>query len=151
MIANAVASAVTPSASASGGSSGAPSGSPLSTAKPLIASASVPKPARWAYGPVWPKPLTRASTSRGFTAESSSQPTPQRSSVPGRKFSSTTSERSARRRKMSAPAGFERSSVTSRLFRASALNQSPIPSLLGPCPRAGSTRCGCSILTTSAP
>ena len=63
MIANAVASAATPSASASGGSSGGPSGSPFSAAKPLIASASVPNPARRAYGPVCPKPVTRAITS----------------------------------------------------------------------------------------
>ena len=53
----------------------------------------MPKPGRFADGPVWPNPLTRARTSRGFTAESSSQPSPHRSSVPGRKFSSTTSDR----------------------------------------------------------
>ena len=86
-----MASPATPSARASGGRSGGPSGSPFSAAKPLIASASVPKPGRAAYGPDWPKPVTRASTSRGLAAESSSQPSPHRSSVPGRKFSSTTS------------------------------------------------------------
>ena len=46
-----VASAAMPSASPNGGSVGGPSGSPVSAAKPLIASASEPKPGRRAYGP----------------------------------------------------------------------------------------------------
>ena len=66
MIANAVVSAATPSARPKGGSVGGPSGSPVMAAKPLIASASVPKPGREEYGPNWPKPVTRASTSRGL-------------------------------------------------------------------------------------
>ena len=84
---NAPASAVTSSVSAIGGSSGAPSGSPLIAANPLIASAIVAKPGRPAYGPSWPKPVTRRMTSPGFRSSSSTGSSPSRSSVPGRKFS----------------------------------------------------------------
>ena len=48
MIAYAQARAATESASPNGGSVGGPSGSPVAPAKPLIASASVPKPGRGA-------------------------------------------------------------------------------------------------------
>ncbi len=44
----AVASAAIESARPNGGSVGGASGSPVSAAKPLIASARVPKPGRWA-------------------------------------------------------------------------------------------------------
>ena len=83
MIPNAVVSAAMPSARPNGGSVGGPSGSPVMAAKPLMASASVPKPGREEYGPNWPKPVTRASTSPGFASCSTSGPMPQRSSVPG--------------------------------------------------------------------
>ena len=73
------------------GSVGGPSASPVVWAKPLIASTMVPKPGRSRYGPSWPQPETRANTSRGFSALSTSQPNPQRSKVPGRKFSIKTS------------------------------------------------------------
>ena len=72
MIANAVVSAAMPSASPNGGSVGGPSGSPVICAKPLIASASVPKPGRLAYGPNWPNPVTRARTSPGLSSASTS-------------------------------------------------------------------------------
>ena len=72
MMPNAVVSAATPSASPNGGSVGGPSGSPVIAAKPLIASASVPKPGRFEYGPNWPKPVTRASTMRGLSSLSTS-------------------------------------------------------------------------------
>lgn len=72
MTANAVASDATPSASPNGGRVGGPSGSPVIAANPLIASASVPNPGRVRYGPTCPNPLTRASTSRGLRADSSS-------------------------------------------------------------------------------
>ena len=64
-----------------------------------------------ATGPVCPKPDTDAYTSRGLRAESASQPSPSRSITPGRKFSISTSARSARatstvpvRRRPSGPA-----------------------------------------------
>ncbi len=66
MTANAVVRAVIPSARPNGGSVGGPSGSPVMAANPLIASASVPNPGRFAYGPVWPKPVTRATTRPGL-------------------------------------------------------------------------------------
>ena len=147
----AVASAVTESASPNGGSVGGPSGSPVAAANPLIASARVPKPGRRAYGPTWPNPVMRAITSRGLTACSSSGPSPQRSRVPGRKFSTSTSASASIRRRTAAPASCDRSRVTVRLLRPSTFHHSPTPSLSGPCPRAGSGRRGCSTFTTSAP
>ncbi len=149
--ANAVASPATPSASASGGSSGGPPGSPFSSANPLIASASVPKPGREAYGPVCPNPVTRATTSRSLSSISDAGSSPQRSSVPGRKFSISTSASAVSRRTIAAPSGRERSTATSRLLRESVFHQSPTPSFAGPWPRAGSGRRGCSSLITSAP
>ena len=118
MIPNAVVSAATPSARPKGGSVGGPSGSPVMAAKPLMASASVPKPGREEYGPNWPKPVTRASTSPGLASCSTSGPMPQRSSVPGRKFSITTSASAARVRKTSCPSGDERLSVIGLLVAA---------------------------------
>jgi hypothetical protein len=55
---------------------GSRSSKPLREAKPDMASTSVPKPGRFAYGPVWPKPETRTTTSRGFRSSSASGPTP---------------------------------------------------------------------------
>ena len=72
MIAKAVASEAIPSANPKGGSVGGPSGSPVEAAKPLIASARVPKPGRRRYGPICPKPVTLASTSPGLPADSAS-------------------------------------------------------------------------------
>ena len=92
MIANAVASAATPSASPNGGSVGGPSGSPVSAAKPLIASASVPKPGAPRVRPDLAEAgHARDARGRGLRPCSSSGPRPQRSSVPGRKFSISTS------------------------------------------------------------
>ena len=42
-------------------------------ANPLIASANVPKPGRSRYGPDWPNPVTRTTTSRGLISR---MPTP---------------------------------------------------------------------------
>ena len=81
MTANAPASAATSSVSAIGGSNGAPSGSPLIAAKPLIASAIVAKPGRDAYGPSWPKPVTRRITKPRLRACNTSGPRPSRSSA----------------------------------------------------------------------
>ncbi len=65
-MANAAASPVTSSVRAIGGGSGGPSGAPFSAANPDIPSATVAKPGRFAYGPSWPKPVTRVITSRGL-------------------------------------------------------------------------------------
>ena len=54
-----------------------------STAKPDIASTSVPKPGRSRYGPSWPKPVMRTMISFGLRACSTSGPSPISSSVPG--------------------------------------------------------------------
>ena len=68
-MANAAASPVTSSVSAIGGGNGGPSGAPFSAANPDIPSATVAKPGRFAYGPSWPKPVTRVITSRGLRVE----------------------------------------------------------------------------------
>ena len=70
--ANAAASEVTPSARPNAGSVGGPSGSPVNDANPLIASASVPNPARRRIGPTCPNPVIRARISPGFSAERTS-------------------------------------------------------------------------------
>ena len=130
MIANAVASAATPSASASGGSSGGPSGSPFSAAKPLIASASVPKPGAPRVRPGLPEAAdAREHEPRVGGRRARPARAPSARACPGGSSRARTSARSARRRKMSRPSGCERSSVTSRLLRPSVLNQSPTPSL----------------------
>jgi hypothetical protein len=79
------------SANPNGGEVGGVSGQPLIKAKPLPTSATVPKPGRARYGPVCPNPETRVTISRGFSARSSSYPSPHASSRPGRKDSTITS------------------------------------------------------------
>ncbi len=139
------------SASPNAGSVGGPSAVPVRWANPLIASASVPNPAREAYGPVCPKPVIRAITRPGLTRCSSSGPMPQRSSVPGRKFSTSTSARSASRSSSAAPSGADRFSPISRLLREISFHHRGWPSLVLPWPRMLSPMVGCSIFTTSAP
>jgi hypothetical protein len=51
---------------------GGRSGSPSTYRRPPIASPTEPNPARGAYGPVWPKPVTRVSTIRGLIPASTS-------------------------------------------------------------------------------
>ena len=60
------------SAKPNGGEVGGVSGQPLMNAKPLPVSATVPKPGRSRYGPVWPKPETLVSTRPGLSAASTS-------------------------------------------------------------------------------
>ena len=117
MIADDVARAVIPSARPNGGRVGGPSAGPVIAAKPLIDSARVPKPGRRRYGPVWPKPVTRAITSRGLRACSGSGPMLQFSSVPGRKFSMRTSAWATRSSRIAWASGCERFSVIVRLLR----------------------------------
>ena len=52
MIAKAAVSAEIPSANPNGGKVGGPSGVPVIEANPLIASANVPNPGRFEYGPI---------------------------------------------------------------------------------------------------
>ena len=98
---------------------GGRSGSPTSSRSPPIASATAAKPGRCASGPVWPNAETRTSTTSGLARSSASGPSPQRSSVPGRKFSSTTSDRATRPSTASRPASVRRSSTTELLLRFS--------------------------------
>lgn len=77
----------------------------------------MPKPGRELFGPVWPKPVMRSMTSFGLIADSTSQPMPQRSNVPGRKFSQTMSASRIRRFTASTPKGVRMSMVTDRLLR----------------------------------
>src|SRR5213594_4723883 len=93
----------------------------------------------------------RAITRRGLIACSASQPRPQRSRTPGRKFSRTTSQCVTSRRTMSCPFGRCRSSVMSFLLRLSTANQYVQPSAVGPRRRRSSPRPGISVLITSAP
>src|SRR5262249_49533926 len=111
------------------------------------------------YGPDCPNPVMEQYTSRGFSAESSSQPSPRRESEPTLKFSSSTSDRSASRRTMAWPAGLARSTVTDFLPRfvqaKYADSRVSVPSGVvrkgGPQPRVSSPVPGRSIFTTSAP
>ena len=58
------------SANPNGGAVGGVSGQPLRKANPLVVSATVPKPGRALYGPVWPKPETRVRIRPGLSAAS---------------------------------------------------------------------------------
>ena len=96
----------------------------------------------------------RTITSFGFTSRRSSQPTPHRSRVPVRKFSTSTSDSATSRFRRSAPAGLRRSRVIDFLFRDSwsQMRLSPVSLALAvPKRRSGSPTPGCSILMTSAP
>ncbi len=81
-------------------------------------STKVPKPGRSLYGPSCPQPETRTITSRGLRLCSSAGPSPIFSSVPGRKFSISTSAVAIRSVKISRPRGGRRLSATLFLLRA---------------------------------
>src|SRR6476660_4682021 len=131
---------------------GGRSASPVTYLMPPIASPMEPNPARGAYGPVWPNPVTRVMTSPGLISQSCSGARPQRSSVPGLKFSSSTSDRAASRRTRSWPRGSRRLAVTDFLFRATTGHHSDIPCVFSrPHWRIGSPCPGSSTLMTSAP
>src|SRR3954453_3478060 len=72
VVPNAAESPAMESAKPNGGDVGGGAGQPLTNAKPLAVSATVPKPGRSRYGPVWPNPDTRVSTRPGFSADSTS-------------------------------------------------------------------------------
>ena len=96
---------------------GGRSGSPTSARKPEWASATAAKPGRDDSGPVCPNADTRTRTRSGLAASSTSGPSPHRSSVPGRKFSSTMSASATRARTAARPSSERRSSTAERLFR----------------------------------
>src|SRR5882672_1289977 len=94
----------------------------------------------------------RTMTSAGLTPRSSSQPSCQRSSVPGRKFSASTSAAAASRLISAWPSGTRRLHVIDFLLRDSTSHQYESPSRTGvPRRRRSSPRPGCSTLITSAP
>src|ERR1700754_4740786 len=89
---------------------------------------------------------------RGLTAWTSSGPRPQRSIVPGRKFSTMMSASWARRRPTAWPSSVRRLSVTERLLRARIDHQSEWSLWRRrPQSRIASPFGGASIFTTSAP
>ena len=84
-------------------------------------------------------------------ADNCSQPSPQPSSVPGLKFSISTSASRTSRRTTSWPSGWRRSSVTLFLLRDCTCHHTLVPSLSKRHLRSGSPSPGGSILMTSAP
>ena len=127
---------------------------PVRRAKPLIASARVPKPgARRRTGPVWPKPVMRDEHQPGVELRAARpEPRPQRSSVPGRKFSTRTSAGGREPHEQLGALGVrqvqgERALVAGRSPSTTARRR--------PCSGRGRACCrrrrGCSTLMTSAP
>jgi hypothetical protein len=96
---------------------GGRSGSPTRARKPEWASATAAKPGREDSGPVCPNADTRTRTRSGLAASSTSGPSPHRSRVPGRKFSSTMSASRTSARTAARPSSERRSSTAERLFR----------------------------------
>ena len=92
-------------------------------------------------------------TKPGLAAESSFQPNPHSSIVPGRKFSTSTSDFDTSLMKSSTPFGRRRSIVTDFLLRASESHASVASwRFVGvPNRRIGSPPMGYSTLSTSAP
>src|SRR3970040_1853110 len=92
--------------------------------------------------------------SRGLILDTSFQPSPSRSMTPGRKFCTSTSAFSRRRRATARPSGFFKSSVRLRWFLCARRKKTltPLRKRLAPdqC-RSQSVPPGGSILTTSAP
>src|SRR5215813_3998074 len=89
-------------------------------------------------------------TSRGLRRFSALKPTPSRSIVPGRKFSTTTSLRRASFRRISRPSGALRLSVTLFLPRLTDMKYVASPATKGGHFRVSSPLPCSSILTTSA-
>src|ERR687890_39347 len=131
---------------------GGRSGYPVTCLIPPMASPMDPNPAWSLYGPVCPYPDTRTITRPGLIPLRSSYPRPHFSSVPGLKFSTTTSDPEMRRRARSCPSSSRRLMVTDFLLRAMIGHQRVRPSLrcLPHC-RMGSPLPGGSSFITSAP
>src|SRR5215210_8713889 len=131
---------------------GGRSGYPVTCLIPPMASPMDPNPARSLYGPVCPYPDTRTMTRPGLMPLMSSYPRPHFSSVPGLKFSTTTSASEMRRRARSCPSSSLRLRVTDFLLRAMIGHHRVCPSLRWrPQTRMGSPLPGGSSLMTSAP
>ena len=90
-------------------------------------------------------------TRRGLSACSTSHPSPQRSRVPGRKFSVRTSASATSCLRISCPSGVFRSRVTHFLLRLVIFHHKGTSFLAAPSARRLSPRRGCSTLITSAP
>src|SRR6185437_5511636 len=93
----------------------------------------------------------RSMTSLGLSACRRSQPRPQPSSVPGLKFSITTSASAASARTASWPSRSRRSAHTDRLLRDCTSHHTEVPSRSSLHLRSGSPTPGGSTLITSAP
>ena len=91
-------------------------------------------------------------TRRGLASRRVSYPRPHASRSPGRKFSTITSERAARRARIARPSSVSRSSTTDRLLRLTARKYTASsPANGGPQRRVSSPVPGRSTLITSAP
>src|SRR6266850_1564268 len=130
---------------------GGPSGKPVMSMMPPSPCTMRSYPARCASGPDSPKPEIEQYTRRGLRRLSALKPTPSRSIVPGRKFSTTTSLLRARLRRMSRPSRALRLSVTLFLPRLTDMKYVASPATNGGHFRVSSPLPGSSILTTSAP
>src|SRR5215211_2248948 len=131
---------------------GGRSGKPVTYRIPPIASPMDPNPAWSLYGPVCPYPETRTMTRPALRLFKSPYPRHHRSSVPGLKFSTTTSALEIRRRARSCPSSSRKFRVTDFLLRAMMGHQRVRPSLRClPHSRMGSPLPGGSTLMTSAP
>src|SRR5215211_151829 len=131
---------------------GGRSGYPVTCLIPPMASPMDPNPAWSLYGPVCPYPETRTMTRPGLISLSSWYPRPHFSSVPGLKFSTTTSASEMRWRARSCPSSSRRLMVTDFLLRAIMGHHRVRPSLrCRPQTRMGSPLPGGSIFMTSAP
>src|SRR5215210_5115577 len=131
---------------------GGRSGKPVTYLIPPMASPIDPNPAWSLYGPVCPYPEARTMTRPGFVSLRSPYPRPHLSSVPGLKFSTTTSASEMRRRARSWPSSSRRLRVTDFLLRAMMGHQRVRPSLRWrPQTRMGSPLPGGSTLMISAP
>src|SRR5215210_5156400 len=131
---------------------GGRSGYPVTCLIPPMASPMDPNPAWSLYGPVCPYPDTRTITRPGLMPLRSSYPRPHFSSVPGLKFSTTTSASEMSRRARFCPSPSRRLMVIDFLLRAIMGHQRVCPSLRWrPHTRMGSPLPGGSSFMTSAP
>src|ERR671921_387145 len=131
---------------------GGRSGYPVTCLIPPMASPMDPNPAWSLYGPVCPYPETRTITRPGLTSLNSSYPRPHLSSVPGLKFSTTTSAPEMSWRARSCPSSSRKLRVMDFLLRAMMGHQRVCPSLrCRPQTLMGSPLPGGSTFMTSAP
>src|SRR4029077_12137136 len=131
--------------------SGGPSSKPVVEAEPPAHCATFSYTLQSWYGP-GPNPFTEARIMRGFNCWIRSQLNPIRSSAPGAKFSTSTSQCLTSRSSSSLPCGFLPSIVIERLLWFSIVKYSEsTPAMSRSCPRVGSPSPGRSTLSTSAP